>query len=349
MAAETRRGSEDVVLAVNGLSVRYHVGGTSATILEGIDLELGPREMIGVVGESGSGKSTLAKALLRLQPRNEVDVSGEVTLNGQDVLSASPRQLRRIRGGSVGMVLQDAMVSLNPSLTIGFQLVEGIRAHRDVSRAEARKIAIELLELVALPDPAKHLRQYPRQLSGGMRQRVAIAIGICAEPSVLIADEPTSALDVTVQRQIMVLLRSLQQRLGMSVIFITHDLDLASEFCDRIMVLYSGRVVETGTAEEIFTNPQMPYTAGLLACTPRMDAPKSDDAHLPSLRGSIHDSWAASTSCRFAPRCDFARDVCWAGEPDLTPRHGPAHAARCAGTEEGGWIDGSVQWAQAHA
>ncbi|MDQ4213084.1 ABC transporter ATP-binding protein [Microbacterium capsulatum] len=321
------------------LSVIYHVGRDSAPILEHIDLDIQAREMVGVVGESGSGKSTLAKVLLRLQPENDVDVAGEVRLKGEDLLAAAPQRLRKIRGGGIGMVLQDAMVSLNPTLTIGFQLIEGIRAHRDVSRAQAKKIAIELLELVALPDPPRHMKQYPRQLSGGMRQRVALAIGICAEPSVLIADEPTSALDVTVQRQIMELLRSLQRRLGMSVIFITHDLDLASEFCDRVAVLYSGRIVESGTAQEIFNAPLMPYTAGLINCTPRMDSSKEADAHLPSVRGSIADSWAARASCRFAPRCDFAREVCFGGEPLLTLREESGHVARCWGTEPEGWID----------
>lgn len=338
MSTGTLPATDAAVLTVRDLSVTYHVGRESAAILEHIDLDLRPREMLGVVGESGSGKSTLAKVLLRLQPDDDVDVTGHVDLNGEDVLAASPRKLRRIRGGGIGMVLQDAMVSLNPTLTIGFQLIEGIRAHRDVSRAEARRIAIELLELVSLPDPPRHMKQYPRQLSGGMRQRVAIAIGICAEPSVLIADEPTSALDVTVQRQIMELLRSLQRRLGMSVILITHDLDLASEFCDRIAVLYSGRVVESGTAEAIFNSPRMPYTAGLIACTPRMDEPKEKDAHLPSLPGSISDSWAARGGCRFAPRCRFAREVCSEGEPELTVR-AAGHVARCRGTEREGWID----------
>lgn len=332
------RKRDDLVLSIRDLSVAYHTAEGPQVAVEDFSLDVTAREMVGIVGESGSGKSSLARAMLRLIPNGVAKVSGSVEIDGHDVFAATGDELRAIRGGAAGMVLQDPMSSLNPSLSIGVQLIEAIRAHGKVTRSEARQQALHLLDLVALPDPAAHMKQYPVQLSGGMCQRVAIAVGIAAEPALLIADEPTSALDVTVQRQIMDLLRTLGRRLGLSVVFITHDLELAAEFCDRVVVMYAGRVVEAGESDDVFREPLMPYTTGLIRCVPSMD----DDhraGELPSIRGSIYDSRSLTRGCRFAPRCNFARLECGLKEPALTPHPDRAeHVVRCLGALEGGWI-----------
>ncbi len=313
------------MLEVDNLTVRFRGERGWLTAVEEVSFSLGARESLGIVGESGSGKSVTALAILRLHARATTAISGAIRYGGQDLADLPERDMRRLRGGDIAMVFQDPMSSLNPVLTIEEQIGETLRLHQGLSRAEARKRAIGLLDLVRIPDAARRIGEYPHRLSGGMRQRVMIAIAIACQPKLLIADEPTTALDVTIQAQILDLLRGLQEQLGMALILITHDLGIVAEYTKRIAVMYAGRVVEQASASALFADPLHPYTEGLLRSIPRLDV---DVRRLTAIPGTIPDPGRAITGCRFHPRCDEARAACRSAAPALV-EDGHGHFSRC--------------------
>ncbi|HEX2073309.1 MAG TPA: ABC transporter ATP-binding protein, partial [Geodermatophilus sp.] len=268
--------ADGAVLEVEDLRVRLRTPRGPAEVVNGLSYRVGRGETVAVVGESGSGKSVSVLALLGLLPARTATVSGRALLHGEDLLTMPPERLRQVRGAGVGMVFQDPMTSLNPVLTVGRQLVEGIRAHGQVSAADARRRAVDLLAEVGLPDPGRAVDRYPHELSGGMRQRVMIAIALCNNPALLIADEATTALDVTVQAQILELVERLQSDHGTGVVWITHDLGVVAGIADRVLVMYGGRCVEDGTVDDVLERPAHPYTRGLLGALPDLAAPRAD-------------------------------------------------------------------------
>ncbi len=312
---------------MSDLRIVFRTRGTTIHAVSGISFELQPSEMLGVVGESGSGKSVTMMSLVKLLPSPPAEVvSGRVRLGYRDVLSLNPSEMRKVRGGEVGFIFQDPMTSLNPVLTVGYQLMEPLRKHFGLSRGEARKRAIELLSLVGIPSPQDRMNDYPHQFSGGMRQRVMIAIALACEPKVLIADEPTTALDVTIQAQILELVKKLRQEMGMSIIWITHDLGVMAGIADRVMVMYGGLVVECAPVDDLYTNPRHPYTRALLETMPRPD--HAGQERLKSVVGQPPHLTAFPTSCPFAPRCPHVFDRCRVERPPLMPvREG--HEAAC--------------------
>jgi oligopeptide/dipeptide ABC transporter ATP-binding protein len=316
------------LLTVRDLTTTFATAdGAVARAVDGVSLELERGEMLALVGESGCGKSTLALSLLRLipEPPGWIDPAARVELDGTDVLQLDGEALRRVRGGGIAFVFQEPGASLNPVLFVGTQVAETVRAHRPLGRRAARMRARELLAAVGLSDPDRRLDQYPHELSGGMQQRVMIAIALAGEPRVLIADEPTTALDVTIQAQILQLLGDLKRRLGLAILFITHDLGVAAGLADRIAVMYAGRIVETGPARELLTQPLHPYTEALLAAVPRLDRPV---VRLRVIPGQPPPATRWPAGCRFHPRCPHAWERCRAAEPELVPA-GTARAARC--------------------
>ena len=290
-----------------------------------------------IVGESGSGKSVTALAMLGLLPPGVGTIEqGEVRLDGVDLTKLSERELRKVRGRRVAMVFQEPMTSLNPVYTVGAQIIEAVRLHRDVSRKAARERAIEVLKLVGMPDPERRVDAYPHELSGGMRQRVMIAMALSCDPDVLLADEPTTALDVTIQAQILDLLRRLREELSMSVVLITHDLGVVAQFAERVVVMYAGRVVESSSVKELFANPAHPYTAGLLKSIPPMGMARQRDgarpARLPTIEGVVPSLANLPPGCRFEPRCVLRQARCATEEPEL--RDLGARRSRCHYAEE---------------
>ena len=308
---------EPSVLEVKNLTVEFRGDDGWLTAVRDVSFDIGRRECLGIVGESGSGKSVSALSILRLHARATSRVSsGSIVFNGRDLLTVPEPQMRRIRGAEIAMIFQDPMSSLNPVLTIADQIMEPLRLHQGLAAAAARKRAIELLGLVRIPDAARRIDDYPHQLSGGMRQRVVIAIAIACQPKILIADEPTTALDVTIQSQILQLLKELQSELDMSVILITHDLGVIAQFADRVVVMYAGQVIESAPVQELFAKPLHPYTDGLLAAIPRLDG---EPGRLRSIAGSIPDPSVHIPGCRFSPRCPGALPVCHVIPPSLLP------------------------------
>ena len=305
----------ELLLEVRNLSVEFRTDGGWIKSVDDVNFSLAPREALGLVGESGSGKSVTALSLLRLHDQRNSRMGGSVRYKGEDLLTMPINCLRNIRGHEIAMVFQDPIHTLNPVLTIGRQIEESLRLHHGLQGREARKRAIELLDRVRIPDAARRIDDYPHRLSGGQRQRVMIAIAIAGDPKVLIADEPTTALDVTVQAQIMELLRNLRDELSMSVILISHDLGLVSEFADRAMVMYAGQPVEAGPIDKIFDEPLHPYTEGLLSAIPDLD---QDLDRLPTISGSIPEPSRRPPGCRFAPRCAFVQESCVTPQPMLS-------------------------------
>ncbi|MBL8561365.1 MAG: ABC transporter ATP-binding protein [Gemmobacter sp.] len=302
------------VLEVRGLKTVFRTRGGHVHAVNDVSFTLRPGELLGVVGESGSGKSVTMMSLIGLLPSPPADVcGGEVLLGGVDLLKASPEELRRVRGARIGFVFQDPMTSLNPVFTVGNQIMEPLMHHMGLSKAQAVERAVELLELVGIPDARKRLKAYPHQFSGGMRQRVMIAIALACDPEVLIADEPTTALDVTIQAQILELVKELRQKLGMAIIWITHDLGVIAGIADRIMVMYGGQVAEQGPVREVFAQPQHPYTRALLRTIPKLHGPRS--AKLEAIEGQPPILTAPPAACPFAPRCAHAFDRCRAENP----------------------------------
>ena len=318
----------DPLLEIEGLSVTFQSDSGPVKAVEDVSLDLMPGETLAIVGESGSGKSVTALAVMGLLGRAQMDAR-KLHFDGRSLLKLSPQEWRRIRGREIGMIFQDPMTSLNPVLTIGRQLTEMFELHMGQSGAEARKGAIELLERVGVPSPEARLSQYPHHFSGGMRQRVMIAMTMACRPKILIADEPTTALDVTIQAQILELLADLQRSFGMAIVMITHDLGVVAGIADRVAVMYSGRVVEAGPTDPVFDCPRMPYTRGLLGSIPRFDAPQSDLVAIP---GQPPDPVRRPPGCAFAPRCALAQPECDAAQPDLRDV-GPGHRAACIRTD----------------
>ena len=326
--ADRADGSEgpDPLLSVAGLQTEFHQGDRIHRAVGGVDLVLHPGERLGLVGESGSGKSVTALSLLRLVPTPPgIIVGGEIRFAGRDTLGLSARELRQLRGGRVSYIFQDPLSTLHPLFPVGDQLVEALHTHQDLSRGKARQRAVELLEKVQIPGAQQRMRAYPHELSGGMRQRVCIAMALANRPDLVVADEPTTALDVTVQAQILELLRSLAAEQNSAVLFITHDFGVVSELCDRVAVMYAGRIVEQGPTEEVLSAPAHPYTAKLIECVPVLGQSDRKVEAIPGLPPAVDELPAG---CHFADRCPFAEDQCRRGELALE-NIGRDRAARC--------------------
>jgi oligopeptide/dipeptide ABC transporter ATP-binding protein len=310
--------TDGALLRVDDLRVEFAQGKRPVRAVRGLSYEIAPGEALGLVGESGSGKSVSALALLGLLPKRSATVTGtSATFDGTDLLRSSDAELERIRGRRIGMVFQDPLASLNPVLPIGDQIAEPLRRHRGLRGRAARMRAIELLELVGIPGAQRRVNDYPHQFSGGMRQRAMIAMALSCEPALLIADEPTTALDVTIQAQILDLLRRLRNELGMALLLITHDLGVVAGITDRIAVMYAGRIVETGPTRELLATPTHPYTAGLLRSLPRLDRPRQRE--LTPIEGSPPDLASELVGCPFRPRCPRALAICATVDPPLVP------------------------------
>jgi peptide/nickel transport system ATP-binding protein len=306
------------VLEVDDLAVTFSRRGEAATrAVDGVSFSVAPGETIGLVGESGCGKSVTSLAVMGLLPRRGVSVTGSVRFEGQELLGADDRMLRRLRGADMAMVFQDPLSSLNPTVPIGTQVTEVLLEHRDMDRRRAAREAVELLDKVGIPDPSRRLKEYPHQLSGGMRQRALIAMALACSPRLLIADEPTTALDVTIQAQILELLRELVVGSGTALVMITHDLGVVAGLCDRVNVMYAGRIIESAERHELFAKPRHPYTGGLLGSVPRLDSVRGAPLH--PIRGSARDTIPWTEGCAFAPRCDNAEDDCLGDVVPLVP------------------------------
>ena len=315
------------ILEVRDLRISFSTYAGEVQAVRGVSFDLRRGESLAVVGESGSGKSVTAKSIMRLNPEaNTIVRGGEILFEGQDILKLSEKRMQDIRGPKIAMVFQDPMTSLDPTMRVGRQITESLKEHLGLAGQRARERAVELLTLVGISNPEERVKQYPHQFSGGMRQRVVIAIALACDPQILIADEPTTALDVTIQAQILELLRELQEQLGMSVILITHDLGVVAHTAHRVAVMYAGKVVETGTLREIFYNPQMPYTWGLLASIPLPTADRSQD--LIPIPGSPPDMHDPPKGCPFTPRCPYAMQICAEEMPGYTT-FSAEHKAAC--------------------
>ena len=313
------------LLQVKNLCTSFNVDAGEVRAVNGISFNLDKGKVLGIVGESGSGKSVTAYSIMRILVEPGKIVGGEILFNGEDIVKYSKKQMREFRGKRVSIIFQDPMTSLNPTFTIGNQLREAILLHTDRNRAEANARALEMLQLVGVNEPEKRLKQYPHELSGGMRQRVMIAMALACEPDILIADEPTTALDVTIQAQILELMKELQKKMGMAIIMITHDLGVIADMCDEIIVMYAGRVCERGTVDEIFYNPRHEYTKGLLRSIPTLNG--GHDKLIP-IAGSPVDLTNLPKGCAFASRCDHCMKICLTEQPEEV-RVNDSHIASC--------------------
>jgi peptide/nickel transport system ATP-binding protein/oligopeptide transport system ATP-binding protein len=322
------------LLSIRGLRVEFSTRNGRVTALDGIDLDLMPGETLGVVGESGCGKSITALATMGLIPNPPGRIAGgRIVFDGDDITRADARRLRSLRGADISMIFQEPMTSLNPVFTAGDQIAEAIMLHQSAGKAEADRMAVELLRTVGIPEPERRARSYPHELSGGMRQRVMIAMAISCRPRVLIADEPTTALDVTVQAQIFDLMRDIQREFGVAVLLITHDMGAIAEMADRVAVMYAGRIVEKGGADEILDNPLHPYTRGLIGCIPALGKEAGEEGRmrpLAEIPGIVPPLHLLGRGCAFADRCPLAFDRCRAESPAL---EGDAHKVACFAAE----------------
>ena len=321
-----------VLLDVKGLETTFFTDDGAVKAVDNIHFHVHEGEVLGIVGESGCGKSVTSLSIMRLIPSPPGKITaGEVLLDGKDLVGLSDKEMRTIRGKDVAMIFQEPMTSLNPLFTIGNQLIEAIRIHnKSWSKKQATARAVEMMKLVGLPRAEELIHEYPHQLSGGMRQRVMIAMALVCDPKVLIADEPTTALDVTIQAQILKLMRELNARLNTAILLITHDLGVVAETCERVIVMYAGQVVEEAPVREIFKNPQHPYTKGLIQSVPDMRFKKDN---LYSIPGNVPKPGSIKEGCRFAPRCEFATERCMKETPPLY-RTSDVHQARCFLVEE---------------
>ncbi len=301
-------------LHIEALEVDFPTKDGVVHAVRGIDVTLAPGEVLGIVGESGSGKSVTALATMGLLPKS-ARVRGSIRFRGEEILGLKEKQLTPLRGTGIAMIFQDPMTSLNPVYTIGWQITEAILAHQDISKEAAKAKAIDLLATVGIPNPEERVDNYPHEFSGGMRQRAVIAIGMANDPEVILADEPTTALDVTVQAQVLESLKTALRETGAALLLITHDLGVIAGLADRVLVMYAGRAVEVGTAEDVFYRPSMPYTLGLLGSLPRLDSDGSE--RLRQIPGAPPSMIGDRTGCPFAPRCPLATDLCRETEPDL--------------------------------
>ena len=306
------------LLEVKNLRVSYHTYAGEVQSVRGISFELNEGETLAVVGESGCGKTVTAKSLMRLiqAPPGEIKEGSEILFNGKDIVKMSEEELRSYRGSEISMIFQDPMTSLNPTMTVGNQISESLIIHKNMNKRQAMNEAIKMLKLVNIPNAEKRVRQYPHEFSGGMRQRVMIAIALACIPKILVADEPTTALDVTIQAQIMDLIKSLQKQLGTAVVLITHDLGVVADVADRIQVMYAGKIIERGTTNEIFYDPKHPYTWALLQSVPRLETGHKDNLY--SIKGTPPDLVEPPLGCPFASRCEYAMKICKTEMPEAT-------------------------------
>jgi peptide/nickel transport system ATP-binding protein len=317
------------LLDIRGLRTHFKTDDGWVHAVDGVDLRVEAGETVCLVGESGSGKSVTAMSVLKLLPMPPGRiVAGQVLWDGRDLVPLPPAEMQKLRGREIGVVFQEPMTALNPVYTVGEQICEGLRLHEGLSRAAALERAAELLALVHIPMASRRVHDYPHQFSGGMRQRVMIAMALACKPRLLIADEPTTALDVTIQAQILDLLAELKERLGMAVLLITHAMGVVAEVAQRVVVMYAGQVIEEGSVEEVFQRPWHPYTQGLIRSIPRIDADASRGARLVSIPGTVPSLVEPPPGCRFAPRCAYARDACTRATPALR-EVGPGHRVAC--------------------
>jgi oligopeptide/dipeptide ABC transporter ATP-binding protein len=332
------------LLEIRDLRIGFATAHGEARAVDGISLRVEPSETLGLVGESGCGKTVTALSILRLLPSRGQILGGEILFEGRNLLSLPERDMRGVRGRQIAMIFQEPMSSLNPVFSVGNQITEAIRVHAGESRQAARRKAVELLDLVEIPDAARRLDDYPHQLSGGMRQRVMIAMALSCRPKLLIADEPTTALDVTIQAQILDLLAGLQRRLGMALLIVTHDLGIVAQQADRAAVMYAGRIVESAAVRRIFSRPMHPYTRGLLRSIPGTGAGLA--RRLETIPGRVPDPLHLPSGCRFRDRCTYALDDCALIDPPLIamdlpaePQPEPVHTAACIRAREPGWSE----------
>ncbi|PLV59222.1 ABC transporter ATP-binding protein [Thermotoga sp. KOL6] len=317
---------KEPLLRVENLKTYFYTEDGIVRAVDGVSFEVAEGETLGIVGESGSGKSVTSLSIMKLLDQNGRIVDGKVLFKGKNLLELSENDMRKIRGKEIAMIFQEPMVALNPVFTIGDQIMEAIMLHQNVSEKEAREMAIDLLRKVGIPEPEKRVDEYPHQLSGGMRQRAMIAMALSCRPSLLIADEPTTALDVTIQAQILELMKDLQREYGMAIILITHDMGVVAEMSDKVAVMYAGKVVEYGDVKTIFNEPKHPYTYALLESIPRIDV---EQEKLKSIPGSVPDPLNFPNGCRFHPRCEFfVKGKCDIEEPELETLDGN-HKVRC--------------------
>jgi oligopeptide/dipeptide ABC transporter ATP-binding protein len=317
----------DVLLDVRKLQTQFSTAGGIVRAVDGVSWDVRPGETVALVGESGCGKSVSALSVMRLvaAPAGRI-VGGQIVFKGRDLLTLSDEEMRKVRGREIGMIFQEPMTSLNPVLTIGRQLTEPVEIHLGMTSTQSRARAVELLSLVGIADPERRLKQYPHQFSGGMRQRMMIAMALSCNPALILADEPTTALDVTIQAQILELMKGLSKRLGVAMLIITHNLGVVARYANRVNVMYAGKIVERGTAREIYAHPRHPYTLGLLRSVPRLDEPRR--AKLQPIEGQPPDLSRLPAGCSFAPRCAFAIERCRLETPPLDPV-GPEHVSAC--------------------
>ena len=323
----------DPVLQIRNLDVRFRSGGQWLGAVRGIDLDISANETLAVVGESGSGKSMTSLAVMGLVPKAGRVMSGSsIQLEGRELVGLSDAELDRVRGNSLAMIFQEPMTALNPTTTVGDQVAEAVRVHRGVDMARARAEALRMLDLVKVPSAAQRMREYPHQFSGGMRQRVMIAMALVCQPRLLLADEPTTALDVTIQAQVLSLIEDLKKEYGLAVMFITHNLGVVALIADRVAVMYAGQIVETASAQDLFAKPRHPYTRALLNSMPRVDR---DLGALEPIQGNVPSLSEIGAGCGFATRCPYVKDRCRIGQPALVG-DGPARAVRC-------WVPEALQ------
>lgn len=315
------------LLDVKDLEVSFDTYAGEVKAVRGVSLYLDKGEALAIVGESGCGKSVTAQSIMRLIPSPPSRVkNGSIMFNGKEVLKLSEREMQAIRGSEIGMIFQDPMTSLNPTMTVGKQITEGLIKHRRLNKAQAYEEALKMLKLVNIPNAERRMKQYPHEFSGGMRQRAMIAIALACNPKLLIADEPTTALDVTIQAQIIDLMKDLQRELNTAIILITHDLGVVADMAQRIVVMYAGKIVESGTLEDIFYRPKHPYTWGLLKSVPRLDARQKEE--LVPIDGTPPDLFAPPAGCGFAARCEYCMSICKEKQPEFT-EVGEEHHAAC--------------------
>jgi oligopeptide/dipeptide ABC transporter ATP-binding protein len=324
--AAAPQSQSGALLSVEGLSVAFRTEAGEVPVVEDVSFAIAPGRTLGLVGESGCGKSVTAMTVMRLLPQPPARIrGGRILFEGEDLLALPERRMRQRRGDRIGMIFQEPMTSLNPTLSVGRQIAEVLRIHRGAGAAQAREATLEMLRLVGIGAPERRYAQFPHQLSGGLRQRAMIAMALVCRPDLLIADEPTTALDVTIQAQILELLKRLQRELGMAILLITHDLGVVAEFCDEVAVMYAGRIVERAAAPALFARPRHPYTAGLLASTPRL---ARRGGLLPTIPGMVPPPGRRGAGCSFAERCPRVLPRCRAERPDLLPA-APGHETAC--------------------
>lgn len=339
MENKTKNNDSKLLLDVQNLSVSFHTYAGEVKAVRGLNFHLNKGETLAFVGESGCGKSVTAKALMRILPKDssEIKKDSKIMYDGENVMNMKGKRLTQLRGGEIAMIFQDPMTSLNPVLTIGFQITEALKIHRNLSKADAKKEAVRLLDMVQIPEPEKRLKSYPHELSGGMRQRVMIAMALSCSPELLIADEPTTALDVTIQAQILDLIKELKEQMHTAVILVTHDLGVVANFADRIQVMYAGSIIEEGTTDEIFYESRHPYTWALLNSVPKVHQKNEE---LRALGGTPPDLLLPLHGCPFAPRCSRAMEICKKIAPQCT-HHSDTHRSWC-------WLEheyaGNIDW-----